>query len=208
MTRRTREVRRGLTTVELILALAITGLVGAAMSGMMHAVAVGVSDRGDTRSIMVRTATAQARLNAYLAPSRCVLSQSGANLVIWLEDSRKTETVHASELRWIRFDADAGTVSVEFVKLPDAWTVTARELEDAECSMNSDWEAVRTKYQTGGHLKSLRLLDQVQAMSVALDQADPIDSRRVSVSIDFETSTGVEPALVESILRLHQAPMR
>ena len=58
---------RGLTSIELMIALTITALIAAAIAGMLTAVSDGVYTRGDARSVMVRANAAQTRLSAYIA---------------------------------------------------------------------------------------------------------------------------------------------
>src|SRR5438552_9817226 len=87
---------RGLTLLELLLAMTITVMIGAGMVAMLGAVNSGVGDRRDTRLTMMRAAAARSRITDYLGPSRCVLAISGANLTLWLADTRKSGTVHAT----------------------------------------------------------------------------------------------------------------
>ncbi len=116
----TKPFRRGLTLIELMLALAITAMVAAAISGMLTAISTGEHLRRDNRSFIMRAHAAKTRLGAYVAKSRCVLDANGGDTVLWLEDSRGSGTVHASEIRWLIFNSVDGTLDVHFVDLPDA----------------------------------------------------------------------------------------
>ena len=65
--------RRGLTLIELVLALAITAMVAAAIAAMVGAITSGEMSRRDNRDTIVRTYTATTRLSAYIASCMSVL---------------------------------------------------------------------------------------------------------------------------------------
>jgi prepilin-type N-terminal cleavage/methylation domain-containing protein len=185
-----RSARRGLSLLELLLAMAITAMVAAAIAGMLGAVSAGVGSRKDNRTIMVLAHAAQSRLGAYFATARCVLVADAANVTLWLNDSRESQTIHATELRWLRFDADAGAVVVQYVDFPDEWSQTACELADLEYAANEDLEAVRTYYLNKGMLASRTLVDKLESAGVVLDKATALTSRHVGYELGFETENG------------------
>ena len=55
-------MKRGLSLLELILALSVTASVALAITGMMGAVSTGVEGRRDTRSVLVLANAAASRL--------------------------------------------------------------------------------------------------------------------------------------------------
>lgn len=193
MTRHPRPSRRGLTMLEFVLALAITAMVAIAISGMLTAVASGERLRRDNRAFVVRSHVAKSRLAAYVAKSRCILDADGANAVLWLDDSRASETVHATEIRWLIFDSAEGTLDVHFVDFPPEWTDVAKDLEDAEYPSNADWAAIWTEYESNGYISELTLVDGLQGVSVTTDQADPMDSKEITFDLDFTTGTTGSP---------------
>jgi len=198
--------RRGLTLLELMLALVITALIAGAISGMMSAVTAGVSTRRDNRSTMVGASAAAARLSAYIAPSHCILDVVGSDLVLWLDDTRESGTVHATEIRWLIFDADAGTLEVRFVSFPPEWSQAAKDLEDGEYGSATNWMSVLSTYQSKGWVASMPLIDGLDSVTISTDEVDPMDSRHVSFRLGFATSEGTMDVCVAATTRLHQAP--
>ena len=126
--------RRGLTLLEMILAIGITATIGAAIASMMAAVSNGLTSRDDGRRTAVQLATTQVRLAAYIAPSRCVLDKSDSAITIWFDDNRESNTVHASEIRWLEFDDFNNTFVVKFVDFPEAWSQSMIDAADIECN--------------------------------------------------------------------------
>jgi type II secretory pathway pseudopilin PulG len=198
--------RRGLTLLELLLSTAITVLVGAAIVAMLGAVNSGVGTRHDMRTVMARAAAARTRVDAYLAASRCVLALSGSNLTIWLDDNRKSDTVHATEIRWLKFDSGTGTLKVYYVEFPSGWTQTAMNLEDMEYPANTDWGQVLKYYQTKNEIVTMSLVDGVSSLSINADQNNPKNVQHLSVEFGFTTDGAPMVVSVPTTIIAHQTP--
>lgn len=196
--------RRALTLVEMMLALSITAMIGLALTAMLTAISTGMETRHDARTHLLHANAAQIRLSAYIAPSLCVLYANGADLVLWHNDSRRSGTVHASELRWLLFDEDEGTISVYMVDFPDTWTQTQRLVADAEFPVSTDWIAVYRQYQINGWVRGIVLVDGLDTAAVALNEAAALDARQVTYR--FVAEEGGAQSLVSASLRTHREP--
>lgn len=209
MTRRApRPTPRGFTLLETLLAISITAMVGAGIATMMTVLGSDASMQYDLRSVLVRSSTAQSRLSAYIAPARCVLEAEEDRLVLWFDDARDSDSVHASELRWIRLDSEDDRISVEFVSFPDDWSQSAIAIADTEHGAFSDWMAVHRDFEARGLLMSAPLAEDISTLRFSTDAADVQDARVVDTSMSMRTSTEpVEISLTESI-RMHHPPAR
>jgi len=203
-----RRARRGLTLIELMLAMTITVMVAGAMSGMMSAVSTGVLDRKDSRSNMIRSHAAESKLSAYVSPSRAIWEVSASSLTIWFNDQRSGGTIHANEIRWIFYDATKKTIEVHFIKLPDEWTQTAKDLYNVEFSKSMSSATVYAKYLAAGYMASLRLLDNVEGFSVSLNDSTALDADQVTFTLTFAGSDGPFVVSVPTTIAHHQAPVR
>ena len=197
---------RGLTLLELLLAMTITVMIGAGMVAMLGAVNSGVGDRRDTRLTMMRAAAARSRITDYLGPSRCVLAISGANLTLWLADTRKSGTVHATEIRWLQLDSAAGMLNVFYVQFPNTWLQTAKDLEDLEYPSNTNWDNVLKYYQQKGYIATLPLIDNVNSLSFKTDNASPMSVKHLSLEFSFTTPDGTMSLSVPATIEAHQTP--
>lgn len=211
MTLRTRNAaitmhRHGLSLLELLLAMTITVMVAAAITAMLGAVTSGVGARRDSRAIMVLAHAAQSRLSAYIAPSRCLLQHDGANLVIWLNDNRAGDTVHATEVRWLLFDPSTGVIKVHYVSFPPSWSQSACDLEDHVFSADSNWLAVLAEYRSKGWTASLPLVDTLETAAVTIDQPTVIESRHVLHQLTFRTEGASGPITAASTIRQQLVP--
>ena len=209
MNRPTRSTfRRGFTLVETILAISITAMVGTGIATMMSVLGSDATMQFDLRSVLVRSSTAQARLSAYIAPARCVLETHRDRLVLWFDDARDSDSVHASELRWIRLDKNLDRVSVDFINFPDDWSQTAVAITDTEHASGSDWMSIRESFRSRGLLASVPLAEDVSHLAFETESGVDHESRLVEATLHMRTSTDpVEVRLTESI-RMHTPPER
>ena len=60
--------RRGLSLLEMTIAIGITAIIGVAIAAMMAAASNSLSSKDDGRQSAIRLATTQVRLAAYIAP--------------------------------------------------------------------------------------------------------------------------------------------
>lgn len=187
--------------------MAITAMVGLAITGMLTAVTMGERSRRDNRSFVIRTHALKSRLAAYVGPSRCFLQTDGTNLVLWLDDARQGGTVHASEVRWIVFDAATGSLDVHYVSFPGDWTEVATALEDVEYPYDTDWFSVYATYDAKGLMAGYTLLDGLASVAVTTDGADPVSSRQVVYHLGFVTTTGDDqPVTLSATIFRHLPP--
>jgi hypothetical protein len=198
--------RRGLTFLEFVLSLAITAMVALAITGMFTSVAMGQRLRRDNRAFVIRTHALKSRLVAYIGPCRSLLMSNGTDLVLWRDDSRQSDTVHASEVRWLIYDHVNGKLDVHYVAFPEDWTDVAKALEDTEYPYTTDWWAVRSSYEADSLLASYTLLDGLDSVSITTDEAAPVDSRQVVYELTFETQGEPLPQTVSATIFRYLPP--
>ena len=199
--------RRGLSLLETMFAISITALIGAAIATMMVAVSGGLTSRDDGRKSAVRLAMSQVRLGAYIAPSRCLLSNEDSELALWFEDSRESGTVHASEVRWIRFDTSDETIAVHFVDFPDNWSQSMIDAADIECTAMTGYAALLNGLSAQDLIGVLPLVDGVDSCTFWAEGSEPLASQRLGAYFTLQTTTSNQTeALVDETIRLHQPP--
>lgn len=132
--------RRGLTMVELLLALAVTALVGLGTASMLMMVGQASQADREGRSVVMRAHAVQARLRAYLDPALCVLQQDAAKnaVAVWLSDPSAPGMVNLTEVRVLWFDPASKTMWMERVQFPDAWPQSAKDQADVVIPSGTD----------------------------------------------------------------------
>ena len=199
--------RRGLTLLEMILAIGITATIGAAIATMMAAVSNGLTSRDDGRRTAIQLATTQVRLSAYIAPARCFLDHTDTAFTIWLDDTRESSTVHVSEIRWLAFNVSNKSFTVKFVDFPDEWTQSMIDAADSECNQSTNYDALLASLELSGHINEFTLIDTMETCSIWTDELDPQTAIRICVRFSLSTSFGPSSdALVDESIRQHLPP--
>jgi type II secretory pathway pseudopilin PulG len=199
--------RRGLSLLEMLLAIGITSIIGAAIASMMAAASNSLSSKDDGRQSAIRLATTQVRLGAYIAPSRCILDKSNTHLTLWLEDSRENNTVHASEIRWLSFDENKKILAVDFVDFPDDWSQSMIDSADVACTPSTNYEALLAGLRADDIIESVPLIDLVESCNFWTNNNDPLSATHVCVRFAFSSEFGItNGSIIDETIRIHQPP--
>src|SRR5690606_8192524 len=124
----------------------------------------------------------------------------------WLDDSRLSDTVHATEVRWIDLDEETQTLRLRLVAFPDDWSQIDRDTYDVELPANSDWWAVLASFEALGHTETVRISDAVQSLEVRHDASTPQGKRLVTFAIRFTDEAGGQEAVAAASIREHKEP--
>jgi len=162
-------MRRGITLVELLMAIAITSMITAAVGSMITAVARSQEFENDRRESTIRAQALSARLASYVAPSLCVLNAQPTSFVLWFDDSRQSQTVHGTEIRWASYNSLTGTVELKYVDFPAGWSQIQKDQYDTVFPIASDWWVVLKYYEGLGFISTIRLSDGVSGFQVGYD---------------------------------------
>ncbi|MFG0275075.1 MAG: hypothetical protein ACF8QF_08460 [Phycisphaerales bacterium] len=210
MSRRTATTRRALTLLELMLALAITGMIGVGIASTMTMVAAGAQGERDGRSAILRTHAVGVRLHAYLDNSLCVL-QHDANrgVALWLQDTGGEGAVNLSEIRIIWWDEANRRLSVERLDMPEEWSVLLRATYNVAVPASSDFFAVMLAQRDAGVTKEQTLMESVESFNASFNAIDVQDATRMDLALDEEVEAiGVFQALLTFSLNDHRRPAR
>jgi len=199
--------RRGLTLLEMILAIGITATIGAAIASMMAAVSNGLTSRDDGRRTAVQLATTQVRLAAYIAPSRCVLDKSDSAITIWFDDNRESNTVHASEIRWLEFDEFNNAFVVKFVDFPEAWSQSMIDAADIECNELTNYVSLLATLESSQLINTFNLIDAMDTCAIWTDDSNHQAAIRICIRFSLQTRFGGTcDALFDESIRQHLPP--
>ncbi len=191
---------RGLTLVELLLALSLTALAGLGTASMLAMIGQSTQADREGRSVVMRAHAIHSRVRAYLEPALCVLQNDPqrGGLAVWLMDQPGPGMVNLSEIRVLWFDAAAKTLTVERVAFPDAWPQSAKDLADVTVPAASDFLSVMLAQRALGYTSSQDVAREVWSAQWSFDpgaSGGVANARRVlltaQVGINGSAATGV-----------------
>ncbi len=197
---------RGLSLIELMIALIITAMMGLAIGSMMSMVgAVSDSDR-IMRSALLRAHAAQVRLRAYMDNALCVLQHDAdANVAaIWLYDQLSPDSVNLREIRLIT--VSGGAVTTEWVSFPDNWTDTMKDAADVVLAPSADFIAAIAAQRALGYTKTTTLLSDVDAGAWAFSEKTTQQSKRARLELTIDAEGEAVDSLYAFGLKDHTLP--
>lgn len=171
-TPRARRASSGLTLVEMLMALAITGLIGAAIASMLSAVTYGTSSSKDIRSLVVKNKTLSARITAAVRSSAQLLDADDGYVVLWTKDLNDSGQPDLLELQRIELDTDTDELT--------SYTPASGAVDVAYDIDTDDFDSVSTALIGSGDLEGALWATGVTQWTVDTDEADPLDAELIS----------------------------
>ncbi len=200
--------RRGFTFVELLIALSVSSVIGLSVVTLMGAVTSGITSKEDGRQSSIRLSTLKTRLSAYVSPARCVLASTPTTFTLWMNDQRESNTVHASEVRWVAFNPDKELIEVSFVSFPSNWDEETTTRNDIECDDSTDFNQLRNTFDAMGFVTSITAADQIKECQLWFNKDNPIETTMISFEFKLSSTLGETKALVvDEVIRQHLQPI-
>jgi len=168
----------GLTLVEMLMALAITGLIGAAIASMLSAVTYGTSSSRDIRSLVVKNKTLSTRITASIRESAQVLDAADGYVVLWTNDLNASGVPDLLELQ--RIELDTGTNELT------SYTPDPSAIDVAYDLAIDDFDAITTALIGSGDLVDELWATGVAQWAVSVDTVDPLDATLVSFQLTLD----------------------
>ncbi|MEM9882992.1 MAG: prepilin-type N-terminal cleavage/methylation domain-containing protein [Planctomycetota bacterium] len=186
--------RRGLTLVELMMSLAIVGLIGVTIGGMLTAVAHGTDDEQSARALVARQLTVTSRLNAAIRGSRQVLDAGDGWLVLWTRDLDGNDAPSLLEIRLIELDTANATLGSYAAPGGAA---------DVAYTLSDNFDAITQTLRGTADFPETRCVGGVQAFALSYDTADATAARLVSYRLRLTSGVNAYEAVGTALLRNH-----
>ncbi|MEM1211900.1 MAG: type II secretion system protein [Planctomycetota bacterium] len=187
--------RRGLTLVELLLAISGSAVIGAAIVAMLTASAYATDEANDMRALVVRHKTISARLAANIRESKQVLATGTDYLVLWVADSDGDEVPSLMEIRRIERDNASSTLRIR-----DANPAAT----DVVYTLTDNFTTITDTLASGSDFPSVDLAEQASALSFTFNDGDPTAATLVTVRYTVTEGKFTDQHVVTA--RLRNAP--
>lgn len=189
---RTPRARRGLTLVEMLMALAITALIGAAVTAMLFGVSHGTHETRDMRGLTLRCKAINARLAARIRTARSVLDADTDRLILWTGDTNGNGKPDLSEVQRIERDSDTGVITS--YTLADDGTDVEHELAD-------DFNVATAAAIESGDMAGEAWARAVAGLDITLDSQTPQAASLVSFRVTLRAGSLSDVTINAAALR-------
>ncbi len=181
---------RGLTLIELVIGLAITGAVSAVLAILINATAVGTNTAQDGRRSLVKMQGIKAQIEDTILNSRCVLATGANYIVLWAgdQDGAPTPTngaVNLSELRLLEVDPNTSKLNLYCVAWPSGFNNGSIVNADTTYAASTSWYTACTAAKAGGYFVANTVANNATAMTASLDSSTITSAKLVSLVITF-----------------------
>lgn len=181
--------RRGLTLVELLVALAVTALVAAGVASLLAGLGTGLAVGADTRTGMLASVSTHRRLVECLTPGVVVLRADGDQALVWFGDETAGGAVEASEAAWLTLDVERGELGLETVEFPEDLPPFERALLDRQLVEDEDDRRTLAELRGRGFVRRVVLADGL----VDADLSTERDGGVLRIEVRFDLQTGPAP---------------
>ena len=173
---------------ELVLALAITSLIAAAVTTMLFSTSYGAAAGAETRSLVVAGESILRRLAATIAPAAEVLAAGDDYLVLWMAEKSANGAPNLSEL--VRIERDPDTDELYCYRAP---ADLAPEADTTYSLESTDFNAVTAALKGSESFPGALWGTDVTDWTTALNDADPRQATfvgyRVTLTLEGESET-------------------
>ncbi len=192
----------GVTFVELVLALGITGLVGLGVAAMMVSSTYGLTSQKGMRNLVVRHKTIGARLDSAMRGAKQVLASGDGYLVLWIEDTRADGKPNISELRRIELDGSTDELSGYVGTFPSGWSEAAVTAADTAYELTDNFDTVTTALKSGSYFPKEVWGEGVTAWTMSFDDnGDPTTTYLISYRMTLDAGGTTSTAIGAAALR-------
>lgn len=156
----------GLSFIEVMLSLAITGMIGASVVSMVSAVQYGTTNEADRRRLNIKQEIIRSRVNAAIRSSRMVLDSGSDYLVLWMGDTSANDKPNLSELRRVEWDSQTNELWSN--KAPD----TLAESDDTEFELTDDFDTITSALAGTANFPDELWATELTAWTHSLNETD------------------------------------
>lgn len=184
----------GFTLVELLLALALSSVVGLLTAMMLAQLSAATRDQSDIRRAEIARQVAVARLGAFARSTSMALASDASHLVLWKGDVNGDGRPNLSELR--RLTWDAGAQDVRTCESP----ANLDPALDQTYQLTDDFLAIAAAHAGSPAFPESVALQHVTAAQWQFDTPSAQTARLIRLQVTLNNASGTDVATIISAL--------
>ncbi len=189
--------RRGLTVVELILALMVTSLIALAAAGVTGALSTAHAQSQTTYENLRTLRSGISQIQHNLSRAKLVVSIDAKSVVCWMQDFNGDGKINLSELAQLRYDSQNRQVQWRRVVFPDNMDAGIRAALDSPVTLNSASDSSTVDDLIGNDIRhEVKILaEDIQEFRV---RARPLPPMTKLVAITLVAGDGSQSFTIQS----------
>jgi prepilin-type N-terminal cleavage/methylation domain-containing protein len=187
--------RRGLTLVELMIAMAITTVIMTAAVSMLYATSQGTASRQNQMNLVVMRKLLESRFGGLVRSAKMATAVGANSLVLWMYDANNSNTPNRSELRYLEYNSGTGELTCYKTVWPAGWTSAQATAADTEFSLSADFATVMSALKTDANTVAERWTTGVTGVSFKVNNAAIQSGTLVSYTVTVSTGWLAEPMI-------------
>jgi type II secretory pathway pseudopilin PulG len=171
----------------MVMALAVTAIIGLAITSMLFAFTRATASSNDMRGLTIQQKLLSSRLDAAFRASAKVLASGSGYVVLWISDSRSNNLPDLSELRRIEYDS-TGHILRSY-RMPISWTQTQVDANEVNYQLTDDFNAVTTAVAGMSKFPAEVWSNSIYGWTVTLDSTVVTSARLVSYQATIQAGS-------------------
>lgn len=167
---------RGMTLAEMLIALAITAMIGTAALSMLSASVNATDATANTRSALTTRQVISSRIHSYIRHASQVTCATDTTIVFWLGDKNSDDVMNLSEMRIVTFESGTNEL-VSYVFAEDA--------SDGEYALPDNVATVPDQSALNTYYDRVPLASDLTSCSFTLGSSDTRSARFIQIDLVF-----------------------
>lgn len=202
---------RGVTLVELMLALSVLSLVGICIVMMIKGAADGTSGQTDGRRHLVRMQAIEAQVAETVRPCNAILAAGNGYMVLWRGDGKNrniatNQAVNLSELALLEYDSSSKQLKLYQTVFPAGMSAAAMIAADSTYAASSNWYNAATAAKNSAYFTPTVLANSVSEFTVSLDSGTATSAKIATLKVTLNDGVVSRSMVISASLRQLMAP--
>lgn len=190
--------QQAFTLIELLMAMAIMSIIGAAIAGVSVTMSNGYSDSSSYYDSLQSGRSTVMKLQSLIRKSKLVTAGSSDSLVLWVQDTNQDGQINRDELQMVIYDNIRKEIRLITVEIPEGPDKNLLNVERTLATI-TDIGAAAVTINSDLYRKSYVLACDVQNCKFVFSPAPP---QSKLVSIEFQIGDGKAAFTLSSSIHL------
>ncbi len=188
-----RRQRKGLTLAELVMAIAVTAVIGLVISGVSVALTNAYASTQNFYKCLSSARSAMINIQAAIKDAKLVTLMGDGSMVLWTADMNSDGAINLSELTVLKRDSESNRINEYSISYPESFTKDMKKALDSKLTLAEAMQAsIISTITNSQYAQTQTLAQDATAFSVSADVQAPLTTLvKIELAVADETDEGV-----------------